>query len=479
MAVQENLVCKCLLNAPVWAKRSVFYQIFPDRFFNGDITNDPFPTATWGSAPKTDNFFGGDLKGIVNKIPYLKSLGISALYLNPIFKAKSNHKYNTQDYLRIDPAFGDLDSFRDLVSQLHRNGMKIILDGVFNHTGINFWAFQDVVAKGGASKFVDWYYLKEFPVQMNPPNYQCWWNISDLPKLNVANPAVRNYLKRVIAYWTRREIDGWRLDVPNEIEMSFWREFRTLVKSINPEAYLVGEIWQDGTPWLKGDQFDAVMNYRWRDLVIEYLVNPGFSTAAFSHGLTEIMKPLSLETNLLMLNLLGSHDTPRILTMLKGRISLVKLAVALQMTYPGVPCIYYGDEVGLWGEKDPDCRRTMPWDLRCNNQDLLQYYQKIIKIRQSHSCFQEGLYYPLILWENQEFFGFLRVGQQESGLVLINRTVKSISFSIPADIILGLIAKGHLLLNLTQEPHWKVELKPHRQIEFHLKPHGSAIWLIT
>jgi glycosidase len=207
---------------PDWASKSVFYQIFPDRFYNGNPDNDPAGTVSWDKQPKNDNFFGGDLEGIIAKIPYLKQLGVTALYLNPIFDSPSNHKYNATDYLKIAPEFGDLWTFKKLISELHNAGMKVIIDGVFNHTGDTFWAFQDVLRRGEESRFKEWYYFRGYPVcQGQSPNYECWWNFGSLPKLNHQNPEVIKYLLKVVAFWTSVGIDGWRLDVPMKYPWNF------------------------------------------------------------------------------------------------------------------------------------------------------------------------------------------------------------------------------------------------------------------
>ena len=217
----------------------------PGTVFNGDPTNDPSPVTPWGEQPELFNHFGGDLAGILQKVPYLTDLGINALYLNPIFDAPSNHKYDTRDYLRISPDFGDFRTYLKLLKTLKQKEIRLILDGVFNHTGDQFWAFRDVMRRGTNSPYHRWYNC-QYPVQQHPqPNYECWWGIETLPKLNFNEPEVVRYILRVVAFWTLTGIDGWRLDVPNEVRADFWPIFRRLVKSLNPEAYLVGEIWHD------------------------------------------------------------------------------------------------------------------------------------------------------------------------------------------------------------------------------------------
>ncbi|HBF36089.1 MAG TPA: alpha-glycosidase [Firmicutes bacterium] len=403
---------------PAWASQAVFYQIFPERFCNGDPSNDPINKQSWGEAPSVFNFFGGDLKGIITKIPYLQQLGVTSLYLNPIFDSPSNHKYDTRDYLSISPEFGDVWTFKSLVEQLHQAGIRVIIDGVFNHTGDNFWAFQDIIKNGVRSRFKDWYHCKEFPIIQNPPNYECWWNFGSLPKLNHQNPEVVNYLLKVVAFWTSLGIDGWRLDVPNEVHMDFWRIFRKLVKSINPEAFIVGEIWDQPFDWLKGDTCDAVMNYRWRDAVIHYFGQGQLSAEQFRMELSNNRSNLPWEYIISAYNLLSSHDTPRFLTLCGENKKKYLAATAFQFTYPGIPALYYGDEVGMTGGKDPDCRKTMKWSESEQDQLLFKETQNLIQMRKQYQSLQSGSYYDLHLGEG--VFGFVRSGKKEQVLACFN-----------------------------------------------------------
>jgi cyclomaltodextrinase len=408
---------------PVWASQSIFYQIFPERFCNGDSSNDPGNTAAWNGQPDNFNFFGGDLQGIIDQIPYLKQLGVTALYLNPIFESPSNHKYNTSDYLKIDPGFGDLATFQKLIRALHAMGMKIIIDGVFNHTGDTFWAFQDILKHGAASRFKDWYYLRDFPVcQGENPNYECWWNFGTLPKLNYDNPEVVRYILKVVAFWTSLGIDGWRLDVPNEVTFDFWKIFRRLVKSINPEAFIVGEIWDEPSGWLQGDTCDAVMNYKWREAVINYFASGEGSPGNFRHELALLRAKLPWERILCAYNLLGSHDTPRFLTVCGGDRRRFLAALAFQFMYPGIPALYYGDEIGVDGDKDPDCRKTMRWSQREQDLVIFKATQVLAGLRQKYMALQQGCYHELNLGD--ALFGFIRSGPTEQILTVFNMTAQ-------------------------------------------------------
>jgi cyclomaltodextrinase / maltogenic alpha-amylase / neopullulanase len=407
---------------PRWVKKAVFYQIFPDRFANGDPTNDPPDTEPWGNPPTSRNRFGGDLQGVMARLDYLQQLGVNALYLNPIFDAPSNHKYDTRDYLRVDPQFGDSLVLRHLVDACHKRGMRIILDGVFNHTGVQFFAFADVKEKGSLSIYKDWYSFKSFPVApASNPNYDCWWGYGSLPRLQTDNPAVRKYLFSVTRAWMDAGIDGWRLDVPNEISQEFWREWRTVVKSVNPDAYIVGEIWEDGSPWLQGDQFDAVMNYRFRNACLDFFVQRKIGPAAFDRTLENQRKAYSEQVHFALLNLLGSHDTERFLTLCKSNTAVLRLAMLFQMTYPGAPMVYYGDEVGMLGGKDPGCRGTMVWEKGRQDTALLTFSRDVIALRKSHAVWTDGAIRGVLCDEQQGVYGFVREIPGARGLVLLNR----------------------------------------------------------
>lgn len=408
---------------PPWVQDAVFYQIFPERFANGDAANDPPGTEKWGGTPTPRNFFGGDLRGIINHLDHLSSLGVNALYVNPIFAAPSNHKYDTGDYLRIDPAFGDEQTFRELVDSCHARGIRIVLDGVFNHTGVEFFAFADLKKNGPNSKYTGWYNVRSFPVgPVGKPNYECWWNFGSLPKLMTGNPGVRQYLFDVTRHWLAAGIDGWRLDVPNEIPHEFWIEWRGLVKSINPQAYILGEIWDNGAPWLQGDQFDAVMNYRFRSACIDFFASGTMSVSAFDSALGRQRADYAPEVNSALFNPLGSHDTERFLTLCRGNIAAWKLALLFQMTYPGAPSVYYGDEIGMTGGKDPGCRGTMVWDPALQNADMLGFTRGVIALRRVHGVLRRGSFSPLVLDDAGGVYAFIRAEGSTCAAVILNRS---------------------------------------------------------
>jgi len=415
--------------SPAWVQDAIFYEIFPERFYNGDPTNDPPGTRPWGGLPTRDNFFGGDLQGILDKLPYLQNLGVNALYLTPIFKARTNHKYDTCDYLVIDPAFGSLDLLRELVAEAHLRGIRIVLDGVFNHCGDGFWAFRDVCQRGAESPYVDWFIVDSFPIQQTPPNYQTCGGVDYLPKLNVNNPAVRDYLLHVATYWLQEAgVDGWRLDVPWKVSPDFWRAFRRAVKAVNPEAYIVGEIWRDGRPWLQGDTFDAIMNYRLRDYVLDFCVRDAMDAEDFGFEITQLRQDQG-DTVAFQLNLLGSHDTARILTVCGGDVERVILALVFQFTYLGAPMIYYGDEVGMEGADDPLCRGTMVWDEERWDRRLNETYRRLIQIRRQHPALRQGAFETLRVFN--AVYAYRRHNEQDDVVIVLNPRQARSEFAIP------------------------------------------------
>lgn len=416
---EETLVETGNLPDPAWLEEAVFYQIFPERFFNGDPTNDPSPVKPWGAQPELSNYFGGDLAGIQQKIPYLTDLGINALYLNPIFDAPSNHKYDTRDYLRISPDFGDFRTYLKLLKNLHQTGIRLILDGVFNHTGDQFWAFHDLMRRGTGSPFHQWYNC-QYPIQQFPePNYECWWGIETLPKLNYNEREVVRYILRVVAFWTLTGIDGWRLDVPNEVRADFWPIFRRLVKTLNSEAYIVGEIWHDADIWLQGDKFDSVMNYPLRDLMLSFFAKEEINAEQFDQGLAGLRARYPEKVTRSMFNLLGSHDTPRFLTKCNGERRRMLQALLFLLTYPGVPVIYYGDEIGMTGGKDPDCRKTMVWDETQWDKEIYRSTKDLIRLRKEKMALKRGEF-RTALTSHHGVYGYWRLYENERLLVLFN-----------------------------------------------------------
>lgn len=406
---------------PDWVKDAVFYQIFPERFANGDTTNDPPNVERWGGTPKINNYFGGDLDGVIQHLDYIKGIGFNAIYFTPVFESNSNHKYHTTDYLKIDHNFGTDETFKQLLQECHKRGIRVVIDAVFNHTGVKFFAFEDIKKNEEKSKYLHWYNVHSFPVgPPDKPNYEAWWNLGDLPRLMNKNPEVRSYLNEATRKWTTMGLDGWRLDVPNEIPHDFWIEWRKLVKSLNPDAYIVGEIWDDATPWLQGDQFDAVMNYRFRGACVGFIALENQKASQFDSILTAQRSQYPEDVNYVLQNLLGSHDTERYLTLSNGDDDKLKLSVLMQMTYPGAPMVYYGDEIGMDGGKDPDCRKTMIWDSTKWNTGLLAWYTKLIKIRNSYPVLRRGSFTTVLVDDKRKLYGFQRDDGKQSAAIVLN-----------------------------------------------------------
>ena len=375
---------------PDWVSKTVWYQIFPERFSNGNAELTPEGALDWDPSirPKSSDFFGGDLQGIIDHLDYLQDLGITGLYLCPIFESPSNHKYNTTDYFEIDRHFGDKSTFRQLVEQAHLRGMKVMLDAVFNHMGDQSAQWQDVLQHGENSAYKDWFHIQEFPVTndklVNPKElpYHTFAFASYMPKLNTANPEVKDYLLSVATYWIEHfDIDAWRLDVANEVDHQFWRDFRKAVLSKKPDLYILGEVWHTSQPWLNGDEFHAVMNYPLSDSIKDYFLSRSKKTSQFIAEINCQSMYYKQQISEVMFNLLDSHDTERILTTAQGDIQLVKSALAFLFLQRGTPCIYYGTELELGGGMDPDCRRVMPWERVSSSNDMLNFMKNLIQLR--------------------------------------------------------------------------------------------------
>ncbi|MBA2700297.1 MAG: glycoside hydrolase family 13 protein [Chloroflexi bacterium] len=414
------------VDTPAWVRDAVFYQIFPDRFAPSGRVLKPGSLEPWDSEPTTHGFKGGDLLGIAEHLPYLQDLGVNALYLTPIFRSASNHRYHTYDYFSVDPLLGGDEALRELLDRAHERRMRVVLDGVFNHTGRGFWPFHHILETGGdASPYRDWFHLDAdvlaghrvmtpYPPLDAPTGaslgYQAWWGLPALPKLNTDHPAVREYLMSVAEYWLRFGIDGWRLDVPGEIEdPAFWQTFRRRCKAVKTDAYLVGEIWTTAPEWLRGDRFDALMNYPLAEAILGYVggdrldmdvvrahneysrhIRP-LDAFGFARRLMELHDTYDPDVVSVLLNLIGSHDAPRALSVLAGDRRALRLATLLQATLPGAPCVYYGDEVGLSGRNDPANRGSFPWDESCWDAGLRADVRAVLRLRTLEPALRHGL----------------------------------------------------------------------------------------
>lgn len=421
---------------PGWVRDAVFYQVFPDRFARSARVPKASNLEAWDAPPTAHGFKGGDLLGVAEKLPELADLGVTALYLNPVFASAANHRYHTWDYHRVDPLLGGDAALRELLGAAHARGMRVVLDGVFNHVGRGFFAFHHVLENGIDSPYIDWFHLDLDRLRDGRPlgayaepkallrrskkpkpayeelGYAAWWDVPALPKLDTRTPAVREYLWDVAERWVRFGIDGWRLDVPAEIDDDeFWRELRRRVKRANPEAYLVGEIWYEARRWLSGDQFDATMNYPLAKAALGFFVHDLDLDAVRSVGGYRDVRPLDapdfaseLERVLglydpavrdAQLNLIGSHDTPRFLTASGNDLAALEMAFLYLFTLPGAPCVYYGDEIGLEGGPDPDCRRAFPWDESSWDHVLRDHVKRLASLRREHPALRRGEYQTL------------------------------------------------------------------------------------
>lgn len=406
---------KDLFVVPEWAKAAIIYQIFPERYHNGDTSNDPGGVKPWDSEVDRQIMLGGDLQGIIDKLDYIEDLGINTIYMTPVFKAGSNHKYDTYDYFEIDPQFGTLELLRELVNKAHGKNIKVILDAVFNHSGVEFAPFKDVMKNGEKSDYRNWFDIRKFPVVMkDDPDYGTFAYGGYMPKMMTKNDAARNYLIDVATYWIKEaDIDGWRLDVADEVGHHFWREFRSAVKAVKPDALITGEVWYDSSVWLQGDQFDTVMNYIFTEAVKNFVALNKINAKEFGERIESIRGLYKLPAYNILWNLIGSHDTIRFLTLAGGDERKLKLAAFIQFTFPGIPMVYYGDEIGMTGENDPGCRRGMIWDTEKQNLGLKEYYRKLISLRKENRALTQGDFTTITVEEAKNIYGFRRSLEQE------------------------------------------------------------------
>ncbi|GGG07432.1 alpha-glycosidase [Paenibacillus abyssi] len=419
-----------VISPPAWVKDAVFYQIFPERFANGDPSNDPEDVLPWGGTPSPDNFFGGDLQGVIDHLDYLTELGINAIYFTPVFEATKNHKYDTKDYLKVDPHFGTNETLKQLVDACHTKGIRVMLDAVFNHCGHTFPPFVDVLHNGKASPYADWFHVREWPLSAAEDGltYDTFAFEPIMPKLNTENPEVKDYLLGVAKYWIEEVgIDGWRLDVANEVDHQFWREFRRTVKAIKPETYILGEIMHDAMVWLQGDQFDAVMNYPFTNILLSFFARRQTRAEEFANAIHKQLASYPKQVNEVAFNLLGSHDTVRLLTLCEGKVERMKLASLFQLTFLGTPCIYYGDEIGLDGEYDPYNRRCMEWDEAKQDQDLLSFFKGMIQLRNSHAALRTGGLKFLQDQHNDYVLAYERRDAQDRFVIVMNNSERAVT----------------------------------------------------
>jgi cyclomaltodextrinase len=467
---------------PTWVRDAIFYQIFPDRFAKSDRVRKPSHLQDWDAPPTPHGYKGGDLLGIVDHLDYLTDLGINAIYLNPVFLSGSNHRYHTDDYFRVDPLLGGNEALDELIAACHERGVRVILDGVFNHVGRGFHQFHDILENDGESPYLDWFIIDKLPLNpygKGPANYDAWWNLKALPRLNNENPQVREHIMEVAEHWVRRGIDGWRLDVPEEISADgFWEEFRQRVRGADPDAYIVGEIWHDAGDYLNdGTRFDATMNYVLTVAILSFVAgeridedelvrNEDYKTVqpidatGYAGRIDRLLALYRPETHQANLNLLESHDTVRFLTTASGDRNSLILANLLTMTFPGAPCIYYGSEVGLTGSKDPDCRRGFPWDESRWDTELLEAHRTLIALRHAHPALRAANYREVAA--DGHLYVFERFDDVERLLVAVNAGEDPATGNVelsPGDLLWGHgeVRKGVLSLPPRSGAVWRID----------------------
>jgi len=457
-----------------WVGQSIIYQIFPERFYNGNPENDVFALksdefyynelwahsilwakegpalANWNDPISSQHcchqYFGGDLTGIIEKLDYLKELGVTVLYLNPIFDSGSAHGYDIHDYMKISPKFGKEDNLKCLLDEAHSRGMRIILDFVPNHTGLGFWAFQDIIKNGNDSPYWDWYFVYQWPFSPGDPKaYEAWWGVGSLPKLNTGNSQVKEYLFRVVRYWLEFGADGWRVDVPNELVKAkeFFNEMRQIAKMEKPDTYLVAEIWQLDPTWVQGDQFDSLMNYALgRDILLNF-ANGSIDGEGTLANLGRYFGSYGENVTAMGFNLVSSHDTGRLLTDLRGgkfgysptseAVERLKLLSTLLYCLPGAPVIFQGDERGILGEKEYYDAQRYPIQWESVDEGLISHYKKLAQLRQEMPTLTGSV---IRTYSGKgHLLSFFR-GESGKGEILIvaNNGIESITFELPEGV---------------------------------------------
>ncbi|NNE42776.1 MAG: DUF3459 domain-containing protein, partial [Gemmatimonadetes bacterium] len=479
---------------PDWVRNGVIYQIFPERFANGDRSNDPdfkeeyydgrttLPASgktngeyyhlveDWNdfgglakSPYRTDgkpdyfSFYGGDIAGLREKLDYLEDLGITIIYFNPLFQARSNHKYEAYDYLSIDPHFGTEEEFKTFVKEAHARGIRIVADWVINHIGDHSPYFQDTVKNGKKSPYWDWFEWNRWPLPSHEPTdwteyYECWWGFAHMPDLNFdlsrsssqengvasvedaeVNQPVVDYILESARWWLEDlDIDGFRLDVPNEVPFWVWKIFRDEVRSIKPDAYLVGEIWSDAGDWVSPDCFDATMNYKYfKDPVTDFVGHGRIDAARFDRALQAGRMAYPEQASQVMMNLIDSHDTPRYLNGVNGDLRRLHLTALFAMTYVGAPHIYYGDEIAMTGGADPDCRRPFRWNWKEDRDRAATHawYRSLIHLRKDHPALSTGDFRSLVA--QGPLYAFARTDGDDEFIVVLNVGKQGTDVQIP------------------------------------------------
>lgn len=462
---------------PSWSRGMVMYQIFPERFENGDPSLNPDPVAPWGSEPGWLDFQGGDLAGITNRVDHLAALGIDCVYLNPIFESPSTHRYDAIDYYAADPALGGNDALRSLIDMLHSRDIRVILDASFNHCHPRFFAFADLIENGPTSEYADWFNVADWPpsVVVRPDqfaaeafrspdhylaylqrfapesgisvrtatddgpavdlSYEAWYGVPSLPRINLANPDARSHFLDVARHWVREyNIDGWRMDIARYVDFDFWPEFRSAVKAENSDAYLIAEIMGDASDWLQGNAFDATMNYTFRQLALDFFATQTSNGFELADGIARLFAAYAPDALDASQNLLGSHDTARFLHEAGDRPERLHLATILQMTLPGSPGLYYGDEVGMTGGEEPASRGAFPWHQpETWDTDQLDLVRSLAALRRSYPVLRSGRLE--ITSRSADAIAYIRSNGSDRLLVVISRAGQPLDVTVPVQSV--------------------------------------------
>lgn len=418
-----------------WMRDAVFYEIFVERFCRGIGTKDSsYINLEWGDKPTPKSYAGGDIPGITKKLDYIREMGINALYLTPIFQSDSNHKYDIYDYHAVDERFGTNADFEKLVREAHKRGIRVVLDAVFNHCSEQLSQFQDVCKRGRKSPYFDWFIIRGEKPEKEPLNYEVFSFCDYMPKFNTSNPEVQEFLLNIAVSWVRKyDIDGWRLDVSDEVSHDFWRLFRKRVKAVKADCVIIGENWHDANPFLQGDQYDSIMNYAFTKACMDYFAFQTADAERFAGKLNGLLMRNTLQVNRMMLNLLDSHDTDRFYTVVGKDRNRLLAAIAVMVMYVGAPCLYYGTELPLEGGYDPDNRRCFNWKKEQWDEDFMEQLRQLLALRRKETvqtgeirmCARNGLF-------------VLRRFLKESELVLCcNRTDRALSPGICGKTLIG------------------------------------------
>ncbi|SFC50580.1 glycoside hydrolase family 13 protein [Butyrivibrio sp. YAB3001] len=422
---------------PDWVREAVVYNIFPDSFANGKRKIEDAESLAEYQGEICRSLHGGTIKGIEENLDYIRNLGCNCVYLNPFFAASSYHKYDLLDYYHVDPTRGTDEDFRSLVETAHSKGIRVIIDGVFNHVCYRHPFFKDVLEKGKNSEFYDYFYeLPEHPAYPEggeEPGYLCFAYVPEMPKTNTANRKLRDYFCDVGAYWIREfDVDGWRLDVANEVDDQFLRAFRNSVKEAKEDALVIGEVWENANHYINGSMMDSAMNYDFRRFCGQFFANRNIDSAEFDARVSNLLMRYPQQATYAQLNLLDSHDVSRFLTVCGGDRDRMELAILFQMTFVGMPSIFYGDEKGLEGEKEPEYRRPMEF---CKEDRLEEVYKSFIALRKSHPCFMNGKYETVLVNENT--YGYRRSDDTETVTVYMNNGEKTLPLKLSGRIIIS------------------------------------------